>query len=105
MRYRSKALWIFAAVAALCAATSAADAQADFGGSAYNYEHGYAPPAGYGRAYGAAGYGSAYDAAGYGSAYDAYGPIGARGAEHSGTSVPYDADGPSWNDFQLQGQN
>ena len=96
MRYRSKALWIFAAVAAIFAATSAADAQADFGGSAYSYEHAYVPPAGYGRAYGAAG---------YGNAYDAYGPIGARGEEHLGTSVPYDADGPSWNDFQLQGQN
>ena len=96
MRYKSKALWVFAAVAALGAATTAADAQADFGGSAYHYEHGYAAPAGYGRAYGAAG---------YGSAYDAYGPIGARAQDHLGTSVPYDADGPSWNDFQLQGGN
>lgn len=93
MRYRSKALWIVAAVAALGAMTSAANAQADFGGSAYYYEHNYGPPAGYGRAYGAGGL----------NAYDAYGPVGARG--DVGTSVPYDPAGPSWNDFQLQGKN
>ena len=36
-----------------------------------------------------------------GGAYGAY-----RGAPESsfGTSVPYDASGPAWNDFQLQGR-
>lgn len=38
-------------------------------------------------------------------AYDAYGPSGARAEQFSGTSVPYDADGPAYNDFQLQGAN
>jgi hypothetical protein len=42
--------------------------------------------------------GGAYDA--YpGGAYDAY-----RGSPDTGTSVPYDASGPAWNDFQLQGR-
>jgi hypothetical protein len=44
--------------------------------------------------------GGAYDAY-RGGAYDAY-----RGSPEnfSGTSVPYDASGPGWNDFQLQGR-
>jgi hypothetical protein len=44
--------------------------------------------------------GGAYDAY-VGGAYDAY-----RGSSEtfSGTSVPYDASGPGWNDFQLQGR-
>ena len=44
--------------------------------------------------------GGAYDAY-VGGAYDAY-----RGSPEtfSGTSVPYDASGPGWNDFQLQGR-
>jgi hypothetical protein len=44
--------------------------------------------------------GGAYDAY-LGGAYDAY-----RGGPESfsGTSVPYDASGPGWNDFQLQGR-
>ena len=44
--------------------------------------------------------GGAYDAY-LGGAYDAY-----RGSPEnfSGTSVPYDASGPGWNDFQLQGR-
>jgi hypothetical protein len=37
----------------------------------------------------------------YGRAYDAYGPTS---EEFSGTSVPYDPDGPGYNDFQLQGR-
>jgi hypothetical protein len=106
MHYRSKTLWIFAAVATLCAASSAANAQANFWGSSYYYNgHVSGPPVGFGGAYGAAGFGGAYGAAGYGGAYDAYGPIGRRTVEHSGTSVPYDPDGPGWNDFQLQGAN
>lgn len=37
----------------------------------------------------------------FGPAYDAY----RGGAEHyNGSSVPYDADGPGYNDFQLQGR-
>jgi hypothetical protein len=39
----------------------------------------------------------------FGGAYAAYGYTG--GSERSyGTSVPYNADGPSYNDFQLQGK-
>ena len=38
-------------------------------------------------------------------AYDAYRASGARAEELSGTSVPYDPDGPGYNDFQLQGAN
>ena len=38
------------------------------------------------------------------AAYDsAYGAGGAE--EFNGTSVPYDPDGPGYNDFQLQGSN
>jgi hypothetical protein len=44
----------------------------------------------------------------YGGAYNAYGPrsnaYGARSEEFYGSSVPYDPDGPGWNDFQLQGR-
>ena len=36
-----------------------------------------------------------------GGAYDAY---GAGPGILSGTSMPYDASGPGWNDFQLQGR-
>jgi hypothetical protein len=37
----------------------------------------------------------------YGRAYDAY---GATSEEFFGTSVPYDPDGPGYNDFQMQGR-
>jgi hypothetical protein len=46
----------------------------------------------------------------YGRAYDAYPYSGTYGAnrpsseEFTGTSVPYDPDGPSYNDFQMQGR-
>jgi hypothetical protein len=52
----------------------------------------------YGPAYGR--YGGPYGAY-RGGAYDAY-----RGSAEnfSGTSVPNDASGPGWNDFQLQGR-
>jgi hypothetical protein len=50
-------------------------------------------PAAHRRAY------RAYDA------YDAYGRRGVRAEEFYGTSVPYDPDGPGYNDFQLQGTN
>lgn len=57
----------------------------------------------YGPGYGPWGDGSRYGhLPGYsGGAYDAY-----RGSPEnfSGTSVPYDAGGPGWNDFQLQGR-
>jgi hypothetical protein len=89
MRSISKTLWIFAAVAVLCAATSAADARAR-----HTAHHHFAPVARV----------PAYDA--YGPAYGAmYGARGARAEEFYGTSVPYDPDGPGWNDFQLQGTN
>jgi hypothetical protein len=38
-------------------------------------------------------------------AYNAYRPRGTRAEEFYGTSVPYDPDGPGYNDFQLQGTN
>jgi hypothetical protein len=37
----------------------------------------------------------------YGRAYHAYGPTS---EEFFGTSVPYDPDGPAYNDFQMQGR-
>jgi hypothetical protein len=51
-------------------------------------------------AYSGGAYDGAYNAY-LGGAYDAY-----RGSPEnfSGTSVPYDASGPGWNDFQLQGR-
>jgi len=39
------------------------------------------------------------------AAYDAFRPRGARAEEFYGSSVPYDPDGPGYNDFQLQGTN
>jgi hypothetical protein len=82
------ALGLAAAIALI--ASVAADAQA--------HSPGYGPY-GYGGPYGAY-RGGAYDAY-RGRAYDAY-----RGSAEnfSGTSVPYDASGPGWNDFQLQGR-
>jgi hypothetical protein len=35
----------------------------------------------------------------------AYAAYGTKAEEFYGTSVPYDPDGPGWNDFQLQGTN
>jgi hypothetical protein len=84
----SFALGLATAIALI--ASAAADAQVY--GPAYG-------PYGYGGPYGAY-RGGAYD--GYrGGAYDAY-----RGSAEnfSGTSVPNDASGPGWNDFQLQGR-
>ena len=76
----SFALGLAAAIALI--ATAAADAQA------------------YGPGYGPWGDGGRYGPY-RGGAYDAY-----RGSPEnfSGTSVPYDAGGPGWNDFQLQGR-
>jgi hypothetical protein len=50
-----------------------------------------------------------YRGGAYDGAYNAYlgGPYDAyRGSPETsvGTSVPYDASGPGWNDFQLQGR-
>jgi hypothetical protein len=81
MRSTSKMLWAFAAAAALCAATSAADARPH-----HTAQHRVAPVV-------------------HTPAYAAVGPNGARAEEFYGTSVPYDPDGPGWNDFQLQGTN
>jgi hypothetical protein len=92
----SFALGLAAAIALI--ASAAADAQA--------YGPGYGP-FGYSGRYGTY-RGGAYDAF-PGGAYDAF-PGGAydafRGSpeSYSGTSVPYDASGPGWNDFQLQGR-
>ena len=92
----SFALGLAAAIALF--ASAAANAQA--------YGPGYGPwgdDSRYGP-YGGGAYdgyrGRAYDAY-RGGAYDAY-----RGSPESssGTSVPYDAGGPGWNDFQLQGR-
>jgi hypothetical protein len=81
MNFMSKALCVFATVAALCAAASAADAR-----PRHITHQRIAPVV---RA----------------PAYAAYGASGARAEEFHGTSVPYDPDGPGWNDFQLQGTN
>ena len=77
MSFTSKTLWVFAAAAALCVAASAADARP---------RHHVTPVV-------------------QAPAYAAYGVRGARAEEYYGTSVPYDPDGPGWNDFQLQGTN
>ena len=74
-------LWMLAAVAAVCAAASAADAR-----PRHTAHHRVTPIV-------------------HAPAYAAVGPSGARAEEFYGTSVPYDPDGPGWNDFQLQGAN
>ena len=95
----SFALGLAAAIALI--ASAAADAQAygpGYGPWGDDSRYGHLP--GYrGGAYDAY-LGGAYDAY-LGGAYDAY-----RGSPEnfSGTSVPYDASGPGWNDFQLQGR-
>ena len=77
MRVTSKASWAIAILAAVAVTASAADAQ-----PRHVTHQRYAPNA-------------------FEGAYNAY-----RGsAEQSfGSSVPYDADGPGYNDFQLQGR-
>jgi hypothetical protein len=85
----SKHLRLLAAVLAVALAGHAANARTP---------HTRAPHIG--RAYVA----PAAPAGAYG-AYDAYGPRGTRAEEFYGSSVPYDPDGPGWNDFQLQGTN
>ena len=78
---RSMTLLLFAGAAALCASASAAEHHAR-----HTAHHRVAPAVA-------------------APAYDAYGASGARAEEFSGTSVPYDPDGPGYNDFQLQGVN
>jgi hypothetical protein len=81
MRFTSKASCAIGIVAAIVLATSAADARSR------HVTHYRAAP-------------YAYDGA-YDRAYDA----GPRNSEqYFGSSVPYDADGPGYNDFQLQGR-
>lgn len=46
-------------------------------------------------------YGRAFDAHRNSRVYDAYRP---NSEEFTGTSVPYDPDGPGYNDFQMQGR-
>ena len=81
MRFTSKASCAIGIVAAIVLATSAADAH-----SRHVTHYRDAP--------------YAYDGA-YDRAYNA-GP--GNYEETFGSSVPYDADGPAWNDFQLQGR-
>jgi hypothetical protein len=81
MRSISKTFWVFAAVATFGAAISAADAR-----PRHAVHRRVAPVV-------------------HVPAYAAYGAIGARAEEFRGTSVPYDPDGPGWNDFQLQGMD
>jgi hypothetical protein len=61
----------------------------------------------YGPGYGPWGVGGPYGAYSRGpyNAYPggAYNAVGGPG-NFSGTSMPYDASGPAWNDFQLQGR-
>ena len=81
MRFTSKASCAIGIVAAIVLATSAADAR-----SRHTSHYRDAP--------------YAYDGA-YDRAYNA----GPGGFEQSVvSSVPYDADGPAYNDFQLQGR-
>jgi hypothetical protein len=87
MRCVSKRLRLLAAVLALGLAGHGADARPA------HSARGHAAPAAQARAYNARG------------AYDASGAYGARAEEFRGTSVPYDPDGPGYNDFQLQGAN
>jgi hypothetical protein len=87
MHSTSKILGAVAVVAALCAATSAADAR-----PRHRAHHHRVGPVVQAPAYAA-------------PAYAAYGASGERAEEFSGTSVPYDPDGPGYNDFQLQGTN
>ena len=81
MRFTSKASCAIGIVAAIVLATSAADAR-----SRHVTHYRQAP--------------SAYDGA-YDRAYNAR-PGGSE--QYYGSSVPYDADGPGYNDFQLQGR-
>ena len=82
MRIIARSSFALGLAAAIALIASAADAQA------------------HGRGYGSYGYRGPYGAY-RGGAYDAY----RGGAENfSGTSVPYNANGPGWNDFQLQGR-
>jgi hypothetical protein len=81
MRVTSKPAWVIGIAAAIALMASAADARSRES-SHHRYEH-TAPYA-------------------YGPAYDAY--RGGNAEEFSGSSVPYDADGPGYNDFQLQGR-
>jgi hypothetical protein len=76
MRCVSKHLALLAAVLALGLAGHGADARSPHG------RRGHVVPAAQARAY-----------------------AGARAEEFYGTSVPYDPDGPGYNDFQLQGTN
>jgi hypothetical protein len=78
MRCVSKHLRLLAAVLAVGLAGHGADARSLHHGRAHVAPVAHAP---------------AYDAS------------GARAEEFYGTSVPYDPDGPGWNDFQLQGTN
>jgi hypothetical protein len=81
MRFTSKASCAIGIVAAIVLATSAADAR-----SRHITHYRDAP--------------YAYDGA-YGGAYNADPGSFER---TFGSSVPYDADGPAYNDFQLQGR-
>jgi hypothetical protein len=84
----SLALGLAAAIALI--GSAAANAQA--------YGPGYGPW-GVGGPYGA--YNSGAYAAYLGGAYAA---VGGGPGIFGGTSMPYDASGPGWNDFQLQGR-
>jgi len=83
MRFTSRAACALAIMAAAALITSAADAR-----SRYPVHARHAP--------------YAYDGA-YGAYRGAY-PYRGRSEEFYGSSVPYDPDGPGWNDFQLQGR-
>jgi hypothetical protein len=78
MRFRVTSSWAIGIAAAIALIASAAEARPRHS----THDERYAPHQ-------------------YGRAYDAYGH---RSEEFSGTSVPYDPDGPGYNDFQLQGR-
>ena len=88
MRFPSKAIGALGILAAVVLTASAADARVRHPVRAYDsygplqYDYGYGSDAPRGRR-----------------------PYGATSEEYYGTSVPYDPDGPGWNDFQLQGKD
>lgn len=83
MRFRLKAFGtVGMTLAAIALTASAADARSNHA-TRYRYEQ----------------------SAPYADSYPVYQRAYRPGSEQSyGTSVPYDADGPAYNDFQLQGR-
>jgi hypothetical protein len=80
MRFTSKVACAIATISAIALTASAADAR-----GRHVTRYGDAPYA-------------------YGGAFGAYNAYGGGSERFFGSSVPYNPDGPGWNDFQLQGK-